>query len=72
MRELNPALWQRLSPLLDRALDLDPPERDELVMAVRREDGELAAALERLLSEHRRVLASDFLEAPPLGSETPP
>jgi eukaryotic-like serine/threonine-protein kinase len=65
MRDLNRALWLRLSPLLDRALDLDPSARVELLAKVRAEDPELAAALERLLSEHARVLESDFLETPP-------
>jgi serine/threonine-protein kinase len=72
MSEVNRALWPRLSPLLDRALDLEPPSRDELLAAVRAEDPDLAAALERLLAEHQRVLASDFLEAPPPALEAPP
>src|SRR5688572_30035609 len=72
MRELNWALWQRLSPLFDRALDLEPPDYAELLAAVRAGEPELALALERLLAEHQRVLASDFLEAPPLVPEAPP
>ena len=55
MRPLNRALWQRLSPLLDRALDLDrrcgasfwPPSAPS--------DPDIAAALEALLAEHQRV-----------------
>jgi hypothetical protein len=69
MRELNRALWHRLSPLLDRALDLDQPARNELVATIRGQDPVLAAALEQLLSEHQRVLASAFLETPPLEGE---
>ena len=70
--ELNRALWQRLSPLLDAALDATPQARDELVAAVRAEDAQLADALERLIAEHERVVASDFLETEALGSDAPP
>ena len=72
MPEFNPALWQRLSPLLDRALDLEPTARRDLLAAVRLEDPGLASALEGLLAEHQRVLASDFLEIPPLDAEARP
>ena len=65
MHKLNRALWQRLSPLLDRALDVEPSQRDQFLASVHAEDPELAAALERLLAEHQRVVASDFLEAAP-------
>jgi hypothetical protein len=65
MPELNRALWQRLSPLLDRALDLETTARRDLLAAVRLEDPGLAAALEGLLAEHQQVLASGFLETPP-------
>jgi serine/threonine protein kinase/tetratricopeptide (TPR) repeat protein len=70
MRDLDRALWLRLSPLLDQALDVEPPDRTALVEAVRVEDPHLAAALERLLEEHARVLASDFLESAPLAPTT--
>src|SRR5688500_9246000 len=72
MPELNRALWQRLSPLLDRALDLETAPRRDLLAAVRLEDPGLADALEGLLTEHERLLASDFLETPPLDAEAPP
>jgi serine/threonine-protein kinase len=71
MSELNRALWPRLSPLLDRALDLAPAARDELLAAVRADDTQLAAALERLLVEHERVLASGFLDGPVLPPDAP-
>jgi eukaryotic-like serine/threonine-protein kinase len=70
--ELNRALWQRLSPLLDRALDLEPPLRGELLASVRAGDPDVAAALEGLLAEHDGLAASDFLEAPPLAQDAPP
>jgi serine/threonine protein kinase len=72
MSELNPSLWQRLSPLLDRALDLEPTARHDLLAAVRHEDPTLAAALEDLLARHQRVLTSGFLDTPPLDGDAPP
>ena len=71
MQKLNRALWLRLSPLLDRALDVEPSLRDEFLGSVHAEDPQLAAALERLLAEHQRVVASDFLEAAPFEPDAP-
>ncbi len=65
------ALWRALSPLLDRALELEPGPRTALVESLRGEAPEVAAALERLLGEHDRVVDSGFLETPPVG-EAPP
>ncbi len=42
--------WQRLSPLLDVLLELDPPAQAARLEALRRQDPELAADLERLLA----------------------
>ncbi len=72
MRDMDQVLWKRLSPLFDRALDLEPAARSDLVAEVRERDPELAAALERLLLEHDGVLASDFLERTPLDDEALP
>ena len=72
MQKLNRALWLRLSPLLDRALDVEPPLRDQFLASVHAEDPQLAAALERLLAEHQRVVASDFLEAVPFEPDAAP
>src|SRR5262245_19684279 len=72
MRDSDKALWHRLSPLLDRALDLDPSGRPAFVAAVRAEDHALADALERLLLEHERVLASSFLEGAPVDNREVP
>ena len=68
MSSLNKDLWLTLSPLLDRALDLEPADRAALLAAIRAEQPEVAAALERLLSEHDRVLATAFLESPPVAN----
>jgi serine/threonine-protein kinase len=71
MPPLNPDLWPRLSPLLDRAFELDPAGCDELLSAVRAEDPELGAALEGLLARHRLAAAADFLESGALGDRLP-
>ena len=62
MRHWPNALWVKLSPLLDRALELDPQPRAIFVAAVRADDEEAGSALEQLLKEHERVIESDFLE----------
>ena len=64
MRQLDETLWLRLSPLFDRALDLEPAARPELLESVRRDSPELATTLERLLRDHDRALASRFLAEP--------
>src|SRR6478672_169649 len=62
MRHWPNALWVKLSPLLDRALELDPEPRAIFVAAVRADDEQAGSALEQLLKEHERVIESDFLE----------
>ena len=62
IRPIDPELWRSLSPLLDRALDLGPAERQALLESVRVQSQELSAALESLLLEHDLVLAEGFLE----------
>src|SRR6476646_3859404 len=69
MGDWNSALWPRLSPLFDRALDLGLEDRHAFVTSVRAADADLADALEQLLIEHERTLASDFLETSPLSSD---
>jgi serine/threonine-protein kinase len=57
-------LWQSLSPVLDRVLDLDACARTEFLRLLQSSDPPLAASLEALLADHLGVLASDFLETP--------
>ena len=71
MRGWDKALWDRLSPLLDRALDLEPAERRRFLADVRRDDPDVAAALEQLLIEHDQVLTSAFLEVPLIAGGVP-
>lgn len=56
--------WRRLSPLLDRALELDGNERAAWLERLRGEDADLAAELEALLTRQGRIEAEGFLERP--------
>ncbi|HEY1305720.1 MAG TPA: protein kinase [Vicinamibacterales bacterium] len=64
-------LWESLSPLLDRALDLDPDARATFLRSLPAGDPFVTRALRDLLHEHERVLASDFLETSPVVDEIP-
>jgi serine/threonine protein kinase len=65
--------WKRLSPLLDAALDLPPPQRAAWLAALPAEHADLRASLAELLSRGREVETDDFLSrlppfsAPPTG-----
>jgi len=63
MSDIDRQLWESLSPLLDHALDLDRGARASFVRSLQSSDPTIASALQGLLAEHDRVLASDFLEA---------
>jgi eukaryotic-like serine/threonine-protein kinase len=65
MVQLDRALWLRLSPLLDKAFDVDAGGRAELLAAVRAESPDLAVTLDDLLAEHDRVVVGRFLEGEP-------
>ena len=65
---MDKALWRSLSPLLDKALDLEPAAREHLLVSLWAESPALAEALRELLADQERLLASPFLEtAPDLG-----
>ncbi|NLA67493.1 MAG: serine/threonine protein kinase [Gammaproteobacteria bacterium] len=46
---MDPDRWQRLSPLLDALLELEPAAREQSLASLREDDPELAAELEQLL-----------------------
>lgn len=73
MRRLDKDLWQAVSPLLDRAIELDAAGRAELLVDLDRDRPDVAPILRRLIEEHDRLLGSDFLESPPdLGDRLTP
>jgi eukaryotic-like serine/threonine-protein kinase len=50
--------WQRLSPLLDAMLELEPEERARSLQLLREEDPQLAADLEELMAlEDERAIS---------------
>jgi len=60
--------WQRLSPLLDRALDLDIDERSAWLLQLRGDDETLAAELEALLKEQEALEREGFLARSPFSA----
>ncbi|MEO7974654.1 MAG: serine/threonine-protein kinase, partial [Thermoanaerobaculia bacterium] len=73
---VDESLWNRLSPLLDQALELEGERRDELVREIarslRESDPALAEAFERHIGEHDRAVASGFMGRPPVPPLTAP
>jgi serine/threonine protein kinase len=62
--------WQRLSRLLDEAMDMPKDARAPWLSALQREDPELAASLERALADRESEGFAKFLEGPsPLSVE---
>jgi serine/threonine-protein kinase len=58
--------WQRVSPLLDRALELPAEERAEWLVSLRAKEPTLAAEVEMLLEEARASDNERFLERGPI------
>jgi serine/threonine-protein kinase len=70
---INVALWKRISPLLDTALDMPPAQRAAWLAALPAEYADLREPLTDMLSRGRAVETDDFLDrlppfsAPPTG-----
>ena len=62
MSALDPELWRKLSPYLDRALDLTEAERPAWLGTLRSEDPVLAEQVEALLEELESLGRAGFLE----------
>src|SRR5688572_11800705 len=65
------ANWKRLSPLLDRALELAPPEREAWLDSLPPEHQDLRPALAELLAARRAIETGDFLDRLPPFSGAP-
>src|SRR6476469_2729042 len=70
MIRFDEQVWRALSPLLDRALDVDVGARAVLLADLWREHPDLAAIIGALPAEHDRLAESDFLETSPLIGRT--
>jgi tetratricopeptide (TPR) repeat protein len=62
----DPAAWQRLAPYLDRALDLDPGERERWLADIAATEPQVATEVRRFLQEHVELDAKGFLEHSPI------
>lgn len=71
MKRLDPAVWHVISPLFDRALDLEADARRAFLDALRATDATAAEILTRLLASHERLLGSTFLDTPALADIEP-
>jgi len=69
MTRPNSNRWAEVSPYLDQALELDPPEREPWLAALGSARPLLAAELRELLALHAANRASGFLERSPLRNE---
>ena len=65
MAVLDPERWHAVSPHLERALEMDEPERRAYLTELRTRDAVLAADLENLLASHHELTAEAFLDRPP-------
>lgn len=66
----DPSEWARVSPYLDQALDLEPPDRVAWLEKLAATHPQIAASVRELLAEHAQLNARGFLSRPPL-LETP-
>jgi tetratricopeptide (TPR) repeat protein/tRNA A-37 threonylcarbamoyl transferase component Bud32 len=68
---ITAADWKRLSPLLDAALDLAPPERAAWLASLPPEHADLLESLNELLARRPEVETDDFLKRLPEFSAAP-
>src|SRR6185295_4033290 len=62
----DPAAWHHLAPYLDRALDLEPAERERWLTEIAVTEPAVAAELRRFLQEHAELDAKGFLAHSPI------
>src|SRR5689334_23369962 len=63
---LDPADWHRMSEYLDKAFELEPPERERWLMDLATTEPNVADTLRRLLARQESLAADGFLETSPL------
>jgi eukaryotic-like serine/threonine-protein kinase len=66
MPGLEPELWRRVSPHLERILEMPAPARASYVAALRQSEADVARELEALLAAHEAAAAEGFLERAPV------
>ncbi len=65
---LDPETWQRVSPYLDRALDLPASDREGWLTALFQSEPTIAATVRELLAEYDGLTANGFLKQSPLAT----
>ena len=65
MAELDPELWRRVSPHLERILEMPLAARTAYLEALRPDDASIASELAALIAAHEAASAEGFLERPP-------
>jgi hypothetical protein len=65
-------LWVRIEPMLEAALDMDPPARAAWLASLDAAQPDVAPALRRLLSTHERAERSGGLESGPRLADAAP
>src|SRR5574340_325563 len=69
---MDAARWLALSPLLDRAVELEPVERAVWLESLRAADPAAAAERESMLREGDDIVRQGFMEAAPLPPDADP
>lgn len=64
MQTMDRSRWERVSPLLDELLDLDPAPRAERLAALRGQDPALGAELSEMLQRLEALEHNSFLQSP--------
>jgi serine/threonine-protein kinase len=67
----DPAAWHRLAPYLDRALDLEPAERERWLTEIAVTEPAVAAELRRFLQEHAEIDCQGLPRATPQSFRRP-
>jgi len=72
MKPFDRARWNRASPYLDMVLDLAAPDRAVRLRELRATEPEIAADVEAMLAEHRKLSAEGFLDGRPIVAPPEP
>ena len=64
--QIEPALWKRIAPFLDRALEVEPQEREAWLIELTTLQPEIAHTIRAMLAERDALDARGFLSQSPL------
>ena len=64
--QIEPALWKRIAPVLDRALEVEPQEREAWLIELTTLQPEIAHTIRAMLAERDALDARGFLSHSPL------